>query len=87
MGLSQGRFASGSCQNTNGPDAATIVVFGDPGVEIGLQLVNRVIDLLAERDPVKLVQHGAMEALADSIIRHDEFGAQVSALARRSGLW
>ena len=46
---------------------ATIVVFGDPGVEIGLQLVNRVIDLLAERDPVKLVQHSAMEALADSI--------------------
>src|SRR5215471_3528761 len=46
---------------------STIVVFDQPGVEIGLQLVDRVIDLLAERDPVKLVQDSAMEALADSI--------------------
>ena len=46
---------------------STIVVFDQPGVEIGLQLVDRVIDLLAERDPVKLVQDSAMEALADSV--------------------
>ena len=46
---------------------STIVVLDQPSVEIGLQLVDRVIDLLAERDPIKLVQDSAMEALADSI--------------------
>ncbi len=46
---------------------ATIIVFDEPGVEVGLQLVNGVIDLLAERDPVELVQDSAMEALADSV--------------------
>src|SRR5215813_11214974 len=46
---------------------STIIVFNQPGIEIGLQLVDRVIDLLAECDPVKLIQHSAMEALADSI--------------------
>src|SRR5438477_13172061 len=46
---------------------STIVVFDQPGVEISLQLVDRVIDLLAERDPVKLVQDSAMEALADPV--------------------
>ena len=58
---------------------SAMVVFDQPGVEIGLQLVDRVIDLFAERDPVKLVQDGAMKALADAIIRHDDFGALVSA--------
>ena len=46
---------------------STVVVFDQQGVEIGLQLVDRVIDLFAERDPVKLIQDGAMEALADAI--------------------
>src|SRR5262249_51834611 len=44
-----------------------IIVVDQPGVEIGLQLVDRVIDLLAERNPVKLVQDGAMKALADAV--------------------
>jgi hypothetical protein len=44
-----------------------IIVFDQPGIEIGLQLVERVIDLLAERDPVELVEHSAMKALADSV--------------------
>ena len=44
-----------------------LIVIDQPGIEIGLQLVNRVIDLFAERDPVKLIQDRAMEALADSI--------------------
>ena len=55
-----------------------MVVFNQPSVEIGLQLVDRVIDLLAERDPVKLVQDCAMETLADSIrLRALGFGAAV----------
>ena len=45
----------------------TIIVFDQPSIEVGLQLVNSVIDLLAERDPVELVQDGAMKALADTI--------------------
>src|SRR6185312_6787094 len=46
---------------------STIVVFDEPGVEVGLQLVDGVINLLAEGDPVKLVQDSAMEAFADAI--------------------
>src|SRR6516162_1874301 len=44
----------------------TMVVFDQPGVEIGLQLVDHAIDLLAEH-PVELIQDGAMKALADAI--------------------
>ena len=44
-----------------------LVVVDQPGIEIGLQLVDRMIDLLAERDPIELVEHGAVKALADSI--------------------
>src|SRR5205823_8653850 len=44
-----------------------LVVFDDPGIEVGLQLVDRAIDLLAERQPVELVEHGSMETLADAV--------------------
>ena len=44
-----------------------LVVFGDPSIKVGLQLVDRAIDLLAERHSVELIQDGAVEALADSI--------------------
>src|ERR1700745_4040366 len=44
-----------------------LIVFGDPSVKVGLQLVDRPVDLLAERDPIELVQDSAMETLADSI--------------------
>src|SRR5215472_2839628 len=56
-----------------------LVVSGDPRIKVGLQLVDRAVDLFAERHPVELIQNGAMEALANSIIRHDDFGALVSA--------
>ena len=46
---------------------ACFVVFTDPCIEIGLQLVDRMIHLLAERDTVELVQHGLVEALADAV--------------------
>src|SRR5436305_7326274 len=55
-----------------------IIVLDQPGIEIGLQLVDAAIDLLAERHPIELVQHGAMEALADSIrLRAFGLGAAV----------
>ena len=44
-----------------------MVVFGDPSIKVGLQLVDGVIDLFTERHPIELIQDGAMEALADSI--------------------
>ena len=44
-----------------------LVVFGDPSIKVGLQLVDGAIDLLAEGDAVKLVQDGAMEALAAAV--------------------
>src|SRR5215831_8513646 len=44
-----------------------IIILDQPGIEIGLQLVDVAINLLAERDPIELVQHGAMETLTDSI--------------------
>ena len=46
---------------------ARFVVRRQPGIEVGLQLVDRPIDLLAERHPIELVEHGAMEALADAV--------------------
>jgi hypothetical protein len=47
--------------------------------EIGLQLVDGPIDLLAERDPIGLIPDSAMDALANSIIWYDDLGALVSA--------
>src|SRR5215469_12095406 len=44
-----------------------LVVFGDPCIKVGLQLVNRAIDFLAERHPVELIQNSAMEALANTV--------------------
>jgi hypothetical protein len=40
------------------------VVFGDPAIEIGLQLVDAAVDFLAEGNAVELVEHGFVEALA-----------------------
>src|SRR6516165_6259041 len=44
-----------------------LVVFGDPRIKVGLQLVDGAIDLLAKCHPVELIQDGAMKALADAI--------------------
>jgi hypothetical protein len=56
----------------------SFIVFGDPGIEVGLQLVDCVVDLLAERHPVELVEHGAVEALADAVgLRAFGLGAAV----------
>src|SRR5215470_20317935 len=55
-----------------------LVVFDNPGIEVGLQLVDRPIDLLAERHPVELVEDSAVEALADTVgLRALRLGAGV----------
>ena len=57
---------------------AVLVVFGDPHIKVGLQLVDRAVDLLAERHPIKLVEHRAVETLADPIgLRAFGFGSAV----------
>ena len=55
-----------------------LIVLFDPAIQIGLQLVDRTIDLFAESDTVKLVEHGLVEAFADSVgLRAFSLGARV----------
>jgi hypothetical protein len=61
-----------------------LVVIGEPGIEVDLQLLDCPIDLLAEGYSIELVQHGAMEALADAIIRYVMLGASASAVPSRA---
>src|SRR5436190_1073729 len=44
-----------------------LVVVDEPGIEIGLQFLDRAIDLFTERHPIELVEQRAMEALADPV--------------------
>ena len=43
------------------------VVLLHSGIEIALQLVDGAINFLAERHAIELIEHGAMEAFADSV--------------------
>jgi hypothetical protein len=71
----QGRSASALAEAPEALMWPLLVVVDKPGIEIGLQLVDRAIDLFAERDTVEFVKQRAMEALADSIIRYVILGA------------
>src|SRR4029434_3188243 len=44
-----------------------LIVFGNPGIEVGLQLVDRSVNLLSECQAIELVEYGAMKALADAV--------------------
>ena len=44
-----------------------LIVPADPQIDVGLQLVERTIHLFSERDAVELVEHGLVEALADTV--------------------
>ena len=46
---------------------ARLIVLAHPSIEIDLQLVDRMMHLFAERDTVKLIEHGLVEALADPV--------------------
>src|SRR4029077_11975308 len=46
---------------------ALFVVFDEPDVEIGLQLVDCQIDLLAERNWLSVVQDSAMPTLSNAV--------------------
>ena len=61
-----------------------LVVFIDPEIKIGLKLSDSVVDPFAERDAVELVEQGLVEALHDTINRHDGTGTPKVLLTR---LW
>ena len=55
---------------------APFIVLSNPGIEIGLQLLDTGIDTLAEGDLIELVQHRLVKAFADTI------GLRASCLVR-----
>jgi hypothetical protein len=57
----------GFFQSTSGPGVCALIVACYPKIEIELQRVHRVIDLLAERDAIELVEQGLVEPLADAV--------------------
>ena len=57
---------------------ALFVVVADPQIEIDLQLVDRMVQLFAERDPIKLVEQSFVEALTNTVgLRALGLGARV----------
>jgi hypothetical protein len=57
---------------------SVVIVCADPGIEIGLEILDGPVDLLAERHAIELIEHGAMEALADAVgLRAFGFGPGV----------
>jgi hypothetical protein len=64
---SQRKFAAGSCHSTSAPDADARHYIYKPVIKIGLQWFEACINLAAERDLIKLVEHGAVETFNDAI--------------------
>ena len=55
-----------------------LVVFDQPSVEVHLQLVQALVDLLAEGDLVELFEDRFVEAFADTVgLRTPRFGSRV----------
>ena len=44
-----------------------LVELAHPEVEVGLKVLDRGVDLLAEGDAVEFVEHGLVEALDDAV--------------------
>ena len=44
-----------------------LVELSHPEVEVGLEVLDRLVELLAEGDAIKLVEHGLVEALDDAV--------------------
>ena len=44
-----------------------LIVTLDPGIEVGLEFGDRLIDLLAEDDAIELIEHRLVEPLNDAI--------------------
>ena len=55
-----------------------IVVFGEPGIKIFLQLRDRAVELLAECNAVELIEQRLVEALANAVsLRAPRLSARV----------
>src|SRR6516164_392628 len=63
----QERFASGSCRSTSGPDEIVADCIRRSKRRDRPATRRSPGSLLAESHPVELIQHGAMEALADAV--------------------
>jgi hypothetical protein len=46
---------------------ALLIVAGDPGIEVGLQLLDAAVDPLAEGDLVEFLQHRLVKTFADAV--------------------
>ncbi len=46
---------------------AVLIILLEPALQVGLEFLQRAIDLLAERDPIELVQQCLVEALTDPV--------------------
>ena len=44
-----------------------LVEFAHPEVEVGLEVLDRLVELLAEGDAIELVEHGLVESLDDAV--------------------
>jgi hypothetical protein len=55
-----------------------LVELAYPEVEVGLEVLDRLVKLLAEGDAIDLVEHGLVEALNDAVIRYEIPGATLS---------
>jgi hypothetical protein len=55
------------CRSSIGPGGTEFVVFDHLGVELGLQVRDGLIDLLAEGDAIELVKHCLVEVLDDAV--------------------
>ena len=67
IGIASRKVCVGVFPKHQRPMWPRLIVFLDPGIQIGLQLVDRTIHLLAEGDTVELVEHRFVEALADAV--------------------
>ncbi len=43
------------------------IIVAQPLIEVRLQFSKRGVDLLPERDPIELIEHGLMEPLHDAV--------------------
>ena len=55
-----------------------LIIFLDPGIQIGLQLVDRTVHLFAKRDTTEFIEHGLVGAFTDVVgLRALGFGPRV----------
>jgi hypothetical protein len=55
-----------------------LIVFRDPRIQAGLQLVDRTVHLFAERNTIEFVEHGLVESFTDAVgLRALGLGARV----------